>query len=189
MPCVLARWDWGWQCKAWPPRCSKSLLTTNKLHFLLNSDKALMHSATVTNEWPVVTGHCRLWATRSRQKADKADKTLTRHRQDHHMAVFFTFRLKCQGLCGREGHCTRCKPRKSDCVAGGHKPTDSSCLNLIPQPLFLIACLCCWFHWQCLHSLHGLWIHGLHSLQIHGLHGLQIMHSRQQTQWEGLINL
>ena len=31
--------------------------------------------------------------------------------------------------------------RRTRCVALGHKPTDFSCLHLIPQPLFVISCL------------------------------------------------
>ena len=173
---VLARWDCGWQCEAWPAHCSKSLSTTNKLCFLLNSDWALMHSATVTNKWPIVA-NCR------RQEANKKP---TRDQQNHHMAVFFVefqmfsklgdcttnlirpsycaFCLEhqgSQGLRSREGHDTRCKTRRTHCVTVGHKPTDSSCLHPIPQPLFVVSCLCHWFYWQC---LHGLQIHSLNSL-------------------------
>ena len=95
---------------------------------------------------------------------------------------YCAFCLECQGLCGREGHDTKCKTRRTHFVTGGHKPTDSSCLHPIPQPLFVISCLHCWFHWQYLHGLHGLWIHGLHSLRIHG------MIQDEWAQWEGLIN-
>ena len=77
---------------------SESLSTTNKLHFLPNSDEALTHSATVTNEWRFVNNHCRSWATTSQQETDekptKTDKKLTRGQQDHHMAVFL-LNFKC----------------------------------------------------------------------------------------------
>ena len=111
--------------------------------------------------------NCHWWvADRDRSLPIVGDKKPTRNRQEtNKISVFVTFQtfsklrncatklirpsycafcLECQGqqgLHGREGQDTRCKMRRTHCVAVGHKPTHSSCLHRIPQPLFVFSCL------------------------------------------------
>ena len=121
-----------------------------------------MHSASVTDEWPISGRSWPIIASCRRQETDKKPTT------SPHGSVFH-FSSGMPRPLQPWGPWHKMQNQKNSLCHRDHKPIDSSCLHLIPQPLFVISCLCCWFHWQHLHSLHGLWIHGLHSLWIYGL--------------------